>query len=83
MAQPTPPETLDPEDWNGIRALAHSAVDDAFDWLSSVRERPVWQPTPEAVVATFRRPLPLQPEGAESALPNGQRASSILVLVYG
>ena len=67
MDEPTPTETLDPEDWHGIRALAHRAVDDAFDWLSSVRARPVWQPTPEAVLATFRRPLPLQPEGAESA----------------
>ena len=67
MAQKTPPETLDPEDWHAIRALAHRAVDDSFDWLSSVRDRPVWQPTPDAVVARFHKPLPRHPEGAEAA----------------
>ena len=67
MPASTPSETLDPEDWSGIRALAHRAVDDAFDWLTSVRERPVWRPTPESVVAQFHRPLPRAPEGAERA----------------
>ena len=67
MSVPTPEETLDPADWREIRALAHRAVDDAFDWLSTVRERPVWQPTPEQVVARFHEPLPHEPEGAERA----------------
>jgi aromatic-L-amino-acid decarboxylase len=67
MSAPTPAETLDPEDWRAIRALAHRAVDDSFDWLSSVRERPAWRPTPDAVVAQFHRPLPRAPEGAEQA----------------
>lgn len=67
MAPPIPTETLDPEDWRDIRALAHRAVDDAFDWLSTVRERPVWQPTPDSVVAKFHEPLPHHPQGAESA----------------
>ncbi|MGH8262843.1 MAG: pyridoxal phosphate-dependent decarboxylase family protein [Steroidobacterales bacterium] len=67
MAQKTPPETLDPEDWRAIRALAHRAVDDSFNWLSTVRDRPVWQPTPESVVAQFHKPLPRHPEGAEAA----------------
>ncbi len=62
-----PTETLDPADWPAMRALAHRAVDDAFDWLSTVRERPVWQPTPEAVVGQFHRPMPRAPEGAAAA----------------
>ena len=62
-----PTETLDPADWPAMRALAHRAVDDAFDWLSSLRERAVWQPTPEVVVAQFHRPLPRAPQGAEAA----------------
>ncbi len=61
------PETLDPEDWPAMRALAHRAVDDAFDWLSSVRERPVWQPTPAAIAAQFHQALPRTPQGAERA----------------
>ena len=50
-----------------MRALAHRAIDDGFDWLSTVRERPVWQATPEAISAQFQRPLPRSPQGAEAA----------------
>src|SRR6267154_2832150 len=60
-------ETLDPADWDAMQALAHRAVDDGFAWLKSVRERPVWRPTPDAVVARFHEPLPQRPQGAESA----------------
>jgi glutamate/tyrosine decarboxylase-like PLP-dependent enzyme len=67
MADSNSPETLDPDDWQAMRTLAHRAVDDSFDWLSSVRDRPVWQATPEAVVAQFQQPLPRSPQGAERA----------------
>lgn len=60
-------ESLDPDDWGAMRALAHRAVDDAMDYLEQVRERPVWRPTPEHVAAQFARPLPKEPEGAERA----------------
>jgi len=60
-------ETLDPADWEAMRALAHRAVDDGFNWLKSVRNRPVWQPTPDSVVARFHEPLPKNPQGAERA----------------
>jgi glutamate/tyrosine decarboxylase-like PLP-dependent enzyme len=67
MTDRNAPETLDPEDWQAMRALAHRAVDDGFDWLSTVRERPVWTATPEAVAAQFCQPLPRAPQGAERA----------------
>ena len=67
MPATEPTETLDPADWPAMRLLAHRAVDDAFDWLSTVRERAVWQPTPEAVVGQFHRPMPRAPQGAEAA----------------
>ncbi len=67
MTANVPLETLDPDDWQAMRALAHRAVDDGFDWLSTVRERPVWQPTPEAIAAQFHQPLPHAPQGAERA----------------
>ena len=35
-------ETLDPENWDEMRALAHRMVDDAITYLETVRERPVW-----------------------------------------
>src|SRR4029453_7129193 len=59
--------SLDPSDWSAMRALAHRAVDDAIDYLATVRERPVWQPTPEHVIAKLHAPLPREPEGAEQA----------------
>jgi len=67
MPTPADAETLDPDDWESMRALAHRAVDDGFEWLRTVRERPVWQPTPEQVLARFHERLPRAPQGAERA----------------
>ena len=58
---------LDPADWDALRSLAHRMVDDSFDHLATRREDPVWQPMPEAVRTFFERPLPREPEGAETA----------------
>lgn len=68
-----PEETLDPSDWDAFRKLAHRALDDAFDAIATVRERPVWQSVPAAVRAEFRAPLPLEGEGAEAAYQDYQR----------
>lgn len=59
-------ETLDPENWEDMRALAHRMVDDAISYLENVRERPVWQPVPKEVAAHFEEPAPREPEGADS-----------------
>jgi glutamate/tyrosine decarboxylase-like PLP-dependent enzyme len=59
-------ETLDPEDWENLRALGHRMVDEMLDYLQTVRERPVWQPIPQEVKEHLRKPLPLVAEGAES-----------------
>ena len=60
-------ETLDPTDWEAMRALAHRMVDDAIDYTASVRERPAWQPVPPEVAERLQRPAPHEPEGAEAA----------------
>jgi hypothetical protein len=57
-------ESLDPEDWNQMRALAHRMVDDAITYLETVRERPVWRPVPDDVAARFDAPAPDKPAGA-------------------
>ncbi len=67
MDNTQPYETLDPENWDDMRALAHRMVDDAITYLQTVRERPVWQPMPEEVVDHFKTPAPHEPEGAETA----------------
>jgi len=60
-----PEETLDPEDWEPIRALGHRMLDDMLDYMKTVRERPVWQHAPDQVKAHFNRPLPLDPQPPE------------------
>ena len=60
-------ETLDPENWDEMRALAHRMVDDAITYLQNVRERPVWQPVPDEITDKFDVPAPYEPIGAEAA----------------
>ena len=59
-------ETLDPEDWDEMRALAHRIVDDAITYLEKVGKRPVWQPVPEDVARRFDSPAPHEPAGADA-----------------
>lgn len=59
-------ETLDPQDWDQMRLLAHRMVEDAFDYLQTLRERPVWQPVPEEIAECFKTSAPLHPQGAEA-----------------
>lgn len=54
-------ETLDPQNWDEMRELARRIVDDSIAYARDVRERPVWQPMPEEVKATFDAPLPEGP----------------------
>ncbi|HMA41162.1 MAG TPA: pyridoxal-dependent decarboxylase [Gemmatimonadales bacterium] len=50
--------TLDPQNWDELRTLGHRMMDDMFDYLRGVRERPVWQPFPEAVKTRLAEPVP-------------------------
>jgi glutamate/tyrosine decarboxylase-like PLP-dependent enzyme len=59
-------ETLDPSDWDEFRTLGHRMLDDMVDFLSTVREKPAWQPVPETVRAALRQPLPTEPQDIEA-----------------
>jgi len=59
-------ETLDPENWDEMRALSHRMVDDAITYLETVGRRPVWQPVPEDIAARFDSPVPHEPAGADA-----------------
>lgn len=61
---PEIPETLDPDDWEAMRSLAHRIVDDAIDYTRDVRDRPVWQEMPAQVHDTFSAPLPRDGQSA-------------------
>jgi len=57
---------LDPDDWNGLRALGHRMLDDMIDRLETQSDRAVWQPMPQAARKEIRTPLPehgSSPEG--------------------
>ncbi|WP_247716824.1 pyridoxal phosphate-dependent decarboxylase family protein [Gymnodinialimonas ceratoperidinii] len=54
-------ETLDPEDWEATRLMAHQMVDDAIEHLAHVRERPVWTPMPDEVRARLQTAMPHDP----------------------
>ena len=42
-----------PAEWADIRAQGHQMLDDLFDSLQNIRQRPVWQPAPDEVSAHF------------------------------
>src|SRR3954470_6030513 len=54
-------ETLDPQNWDDIRALGHRMLDDMIDFIAGVRDRPVWKPIQDAVRGRFNAELPRGP----------------------
>ena len=58
-------ETLDPEDWDAMRALGHRMLDDVMDYVETIRERPAWQHISDQAKAHFGQPLPLDPQPVE------------------
>lgn len=50
--------SLDPQDWDALRAQAHDMLDDMLEHMRTLRSRPVWQPIPQPVRDRFREPLP-------------------------
>ncbi|MGB9144754.1 MAG: pyridoxal-dependent decarboxylase, partial [Acidobacteriaceae bacterium] len=58
--------SLDPQDWEAFRQLAHRMLDEAVDYMADVRQRPVWQPVPESAKARLREPVPTEGEPLEA-----------------
>jgi aromatic-L-amino-acid/L-tryptophan decarboxylase len=54
-------QTLDPLNWDDIRAQGHRMLDDMLDYAANIRDRPVWRPIPDEVRARFHAELPLEP----------------------
>lgn len=52
--------TLDPEDWEAMRALGHEMIDDLIDYWQGIREEPIWKPIPKEVKDTFDSKIPMQ-----------------------
>lgn len=58
---PQASQTLEPQDWQALRAQGHRMLDDMLDYLEHIRQRPVWQPIPQEIRASFTEPLPHAP----------------------
>jgi aromatic-L-amino-acid/L-tryptophan decarboxylase len=57
--------TLDPEDWEAFRALAHRVLDEAIDYVRDVRKRKPWTPLPDSAKAALSAPLPARGQPLE------------------
>ena len=55
------PATLDPENWDDVRALGHQMLDDMLDHIEHIRERPVWQPIPAEIRERVSEVVPREP----------------------
>ena len=56
--EPIPDQTLDPKDWEAMRALGHQMVDDLIDYWAGIREQKIWRPIPDEVKQVFDQPIP-------------------------
>ena len=65
MESPESAESLDPQDWEAMRKLAHKMVDDSIDYLATVSERPVWEKVPEDIAHSFDASVPTEPQDPE------------------
>jgi glutamate/tyrosine decarboxylase-like PLP-dependent enzyme len=68
-----PEQSLDPQNWEELRGLGHRMLDDMFDYLSTVRERPVWRPFPATSRARLEEPVPQDGAPAESVYESFRR----------
>ncbi|MGA9531860.1 MAG: pyridoxal-dependent decarboxylase [Anaerolineales bacterium] len=71
---PADGETLDPQDWESLRQLGHQMVDDMFEHMQTVRERPVWVKVPSKIQRGFQRPLPRDVEPPDDVYRDFRRA---------
>lgn len=63
-------ETLDPRDWNELRALGHQMLDDMFAHMETLREQPAWQPYPDTARHEIGGAVPLDEGDAEQVYRN-------------
>jgi len=59
--------TLDPRDWAATAELGKQMVEDMCDYLSTVRERPVWDSDTATAKQKIREALPEEPQGEQAA----------------
>ena len=68
-----PARSLDPDDWTAMREIGHAMLDDLFDHLATLRQRPVWQKMSEEARTELRLELPHAPSDLASVYRDFQR----------
>lgn len=63
--EPIPDQSLDPKDWEAMRALGHQMVDDLIDYWVGIREQKIWRPIPDEVKQVFDLPIPEEGQSPE------------------
>jgi len=58
---------LEPADWDQFRTFGKTIVDDMVDFLSDIRDRPVWQPLTKEVIQALSGPIPHDVSTPETA----------------
>lgn len=48
-----------PSEWAALRTQGHQMLEDLFDYLETIRQRPVWQPAPPETQALFKTGFPV------------------------
>jgi glutamate/tyrosine decarboxylase-like PLP-dependent enzyme len=66
-------ETLDPENWQEMRDLAHQIVEDALDYIEHSGERPAWQMVPDDVRKRLQTPAPREPSDPDEVYDEFRR----------
>ena len=65
MSQAPGTVSLDPQDWDGLRAQGHRMLDDIFDNLQGLAERALWQAPSAEARRRYRAELPRGPAPIE------------------
>lgn len=73
--------SLDPDDWAGLKELAHRMVDETMAYLESAAERPTWQPIPAEVKRAFTEGVPRQ--GRDAGAVYEEFRERVLPYPYG
>jgi glutamate/tyrosine decarboxylase-like PLP-dependent enzyme len=73
MESQEPFESLDPENWDEMRQLAHRIADDVLDYFQAARERPVWQAVPAEVADRLTAAAPRGPNAASAVYEEFKR----------
>jgi aromatic-L-amino-acid decarboxylase len=73
--------SLDPEDWNELKDIAHRMVDDLFHHLSSLRQQKPWNSQPAQILNTFSDSAPTEGQPLEQIY--NEFRENILSFPYG